>query len=449
MRMKGGQLLFPPVAPCLIFPMPTCHLADPLSHSESRRRRAARESRGDSLGDAVKNALTAVEIKKAADGKLFDGGGLTLVKAGDSGRWVYRYSHLGRRREMGLGSWPAITLQAARRARDEWEAVLASGRDPIAIRDAERQAEIAERDKMDPTLAEAVTLIFEARRDSLRGGGDRGRWRSPLDLHVLPKIGRKRLSELNQHDIVTALKPIWRTKHPTATKAIERLRIVLRECRLTGHSCDPFTADAAARLLGAVQHQPQHIPATAWQDIPALYARLPESVTGDCLRLMILTAVRMDAARGARAAEIDGDVWTIPADRIKGREGKVRDFRVPLSAEALRVIARAKAYSDDLLFPTYTGRAATSAAIEKALRGTGEAGRPHGFRTSFRTWVQDQDVCPYDVAEAVLGHVVGGRVERTYARSDLLDRRRPVMDAWAAFVTGAAANVVQLRRGEA
>jgi integrase len=161
---------------------------------------------------------------------------------------------------------------------------------------------------------------------------------------------------------------------------------------------------------------------------------------------MILTAVRMDAARGARPAEFDGDVWTIPADRIKGREGRVSDFRVPLSDEAQRVVERMTEFGQPYLFQSpFTPRPVTDAAVEKALREMGEAGRPHGLRTSFRTWCQDHGIS-YDVAEAALGHVVGGRVERAYARSDLLDRRRPVMNAWAAHVTGCeAADVVAIR----
>jgi hypothetical protein len=138
---------------------------------------------------------------------------------------------------------------------------------------------------------------------------------------------------------------------------------------------------------------------------------------------------------------------TVPEDRIKGRDGHVTDFRVPLSTEAMRIVDELRPLTvDSLLLPGNTGRPITSAAVEKSLRGLNEAGLPHGFRTSFRTWAQDNRACDRDISETILGHVVGNKVERTYARSDLLDLRRPVMEAWARFVTGAeSADVIPLR----
>ncbi|MGR3376077.1 tyrosine-type recombinase/integrase [Salipiger abyssi] len=400
------------------------------------------------MGDRVQNKLTNVAIKKAGDGKLFDGGGLTLVKKGDGGKWVFRFSHLGKRREMGLGAWPELSLAEARKARDAWSSVLARGEDPIQVREAERAAEIAERDKHDPTFAEMVDIVFEAKKDGLRGGGARGRWRSPLDTHVIPRIGRKRMSAITQIEVRDALKPIWRTKHPTAEKAIQRTRIIFEQARFAGIDCDPFTVDAAKRLLGEVRHKTKHIAATPWQDVPALWTRLdPHLSAGLCLRWMLLTLVRFDGCRGARTSEVVDGIWIVPEDRVKGREGKTRDFHVPLPAAALEIVEDAKEAGDDLLFPGRRGAMLSSRAVEVYLDRIGEAGRPHGFRSAFRSWVQDTDACLYDVAETILGHSVGGKVERSYARSDLLERRRPVMEAWARYVTGAeASSVLQLRR---
>jgi len=390
--------------------------------------------------------LTARGVKAAPVGKYGDGSGLTLVKtAPEAGKWVYRYSHLGKRREMGLGSWPDVGLADARKERDRWASELRADRDPITVRDELRASEKAARDKDDPTFADLAQMVFEAKQAELRGGGDRGRWFSPLRLHVIPKIGRIRASHLTAQDIKDALAPIWRTKHPTAEKAWQRTRLILREGKLMGFGCDPFTADAAQRMLGSVAHKTQHIVATPWQDMPALYARLDSgSPSHECLRFMMLTLVRYMGCAGARASEIEGDVWTVPASRVKGQARRVRDFRVPLSDPAREIAQDGAEIWGDLLFPGRTGRPITSRAIEKALDAIGEAGRPHGFRASFRTWVQDTDACSYDVAETILGHTVGGRVERTYARSDLLERRRPVMDAWARHVTQEAQNVVAL-----
>ncbi|WP_146592451.1 tyrosine-type recombinase/integrase [Puniceibacterium confluentis] len=391
--------------------------------------------------------LTNISIKNAEPGRLSDGRGLILDKSPTgSGRWLYRYQHLGKRRDMGLGSWPTISLAQARSTRDKWAAVLADGRDPISVRQAQKDAEKAERDHQDPTFAEMVTVVFEARKASLRGDGTRGRWRSPLDTHVIPKIGRLRMSSIHQSDIKSALQPIWRTKHPTAEKALQRTLIVFREARAMGIACDPFVVDAAKRMLGIVRHEPTHIAATPWQDMPALYASLrPERSSHLCLRWMILTLVRADGCKGALASEVDGNVWTVPSDRIKGVEGRVTDFRVPLPAEAMRIVEDARDLGQEMLFPGRRSRSLSSTALEKALNEMGETGRPHGFRSSFRDWVQDTDAAGYEVSETILGHKVGNRVERSYARSDLLERRRPVMEAWARFVTGAAQNAVAIK----
>lgn len=346
---------------------------------------------------------------------------------------------------MGLGSWPAISLAEARLERDRWAAVLARGEDPVLIRREQQDAFIAERDKQDPTFAEAVDTVFEARQASLRDGGKRGRWRAPLDLYMIPAFGRKRLSILTQRDIVDALKPIWKTKYPTAEKAIQRTNIVLRSSKRMGLPADPDIVDAAKEMLGIVKHTIVPTAAIPWQEIPALYASLGSSMAGECNRWLLLTLVRMDAGHKARVSEVGGDVWTVPKDRIKGMEGAVQDFRVPLSLAAQEVVERARFLDREYLFQI-NGRPISNAAVAKRLKTMNARCTPHGYRTSFRVWAQETQEGSRETAEMVLDHVVYGKVERAYARSDLLDRRRTLMDAWARFVTGQQANVVQIRR---
>lgn len=397
----------------------------------------------------AKSKLTAVEIKAADTAKMQDGGGLILDKSGSVGKWLYRYSFAGRRREMGLGAWPAVSLAAARQARDKWAAVLADGRDPISERSRLVEAERAEIDRKDPTLQEMIDATFEAQRAGLRGDGERGRWLSPLRTHVSPKLGKRRIASLHQTDLRDVMAPLWRAKPETARKVYHRLRIVFQHARHSGANVDPATVDAARHMLGELRSASVPIAAVPWQEIPALWKRLEANRTSShlCLQWMILTAVRSDGCRGAMLAEIDGDVWTVPADRIKGKEGKVTDFRVPLSQPALDLVAYCRPLAEasrGLLFPGGRSRPLSSTALQKALNELSVAGRPHGFRTSFRSWVQDTDAGAYDVAETSLGHTIGGRVERSYARSDLLDRRRVLMDRWARHVTGAEAQVAQL-----
>lgn len=392
------------------------------------------------------NTLTAIGIKNAPPGKLFDGGGLQLVKTATGGKWIYRYSFQGRRREMGLGPYPKLSLAAARKLRDEWTEVLLNDMDPINERE-ERRRKAAEQDEgFDPTFAEACDLTFEAIRAGLRGDGIRGRWRSPLDIHVIPKIGRRKVSQLTQTDLHDAIKPIWKTKHETASKSIERIKKVLTHARLSGADVDPFIVDAAKHMLGIYDHKVKPITATPWQDIPDLFQRLHKDIPSYmALQWTILTVTRGDSARGARFSEIEGNVWTVPANRMKGAKNKVSDFRVPLSSQALEIVERARHYStNDFLFPNPRNGGVSVQALTKVLNRLEEPGRPHGFRTSFRTWVQETDACSFDVAEMALGHVLGNQVERAYARSDLLERRRIAMQAWGNFVTAAESNIISL-----
>ncbi|WP_339764991.1 integrase arm-type DNA-binding domain-containing protein [uncultured Sulfitobacter sp.] len=395
----------------------------------------------------MKNKLTSIAVRNAKPGRLFDGGGLFLIKKEAGGNWIWRYTHLKQTREMGLGTLDAVGLADARKARDTWAGVLASGVDPISERNRLRDAEKAAQDKEAPTFADIAELVFESHKAGLRGDGDRGKWFSPLRVHVIPKLGQRRISEIHQSDIATCLRPIWKTKHPTAVKAWQRTRFIFQQAELMGYDCRPFVADAARVMLGKVDHQTENVTSTPWQEVPALYGKLAGMSSPKlCLRWMILTCVREAGCLGARFDEIEDGIWTVPADRIKGMRGKVQPFRVPLGDEALEIIETARKVNETYLFPSYRKRGGhiTEAALRKELAAQGEAGRPHGFRSSFRTWAEDTDQ-PWDVAETILGHQIKGRVERAYARSDLLDRRRIVMDKWAAHVTQSSADVIKLR----
>lgn len=399
---------------------------------------------------AAINKLTAIQIKNAKVGQgLNDGGGLRFIGTKDGGKWLFRYTVGGKRREMGLGSSPQVSLSDARRTRDKWNAFVLDGKDPIFERRRIEEETKAAADTSVPTFAEMAEIAFEARKARLKRAGEAGQWMSPLVLHVNPKIGAMPVEEITQFHIHTALEPIWRKMYPTAKKAIQRTRIVLTHARMSGYDVDPFMCDAAKMMLGFVNHKEKPTPATPWQDIPVLYQRFKEKrSTHFILRFAILTAMRSHAVRGVRLEEIERDVWTVPAERMKGTEASSADFRVPLSIEALNVIeeARAELGHNELLFQGARGSVVTDVAVAKVLNKLGEVGRLHGFRTSFRTWAQDTEAASYDVAETALGHVLGSKVERAYARSDLLEKRRILMQRWADFVTQSEAKSAHLDR---
>lgn len=376
-----------------------------------------------------KHKLTATQLPKIAPGKYSDGGGLWFHMRPDGGaQWFLRVTVFGRRREMGLGSFPDVTLRDARIEADKWQAVVRAGKDPIKERERERR----ESEQSLHILRDVALDAFESRKAELKGDGKAGRWFSPLELHVLPKLGKMPVVEIDQRDIRNTLAPIWHDKADTARKAMNRFAIVMRHAAALGLDVDLQATDKAKALLGKSRHRPTKIPALPWQKVPDFYQSLDGgTITELALRLLILTAVRSSPLRFLRLDQIDGDVWTIPAEVMKGRKDATTDFRVPLSTEALQVIEKARPFArDGYLFPSVKRGVISDATMARYMERRQMNERPHGFRSSFRDWVAETTATPHDVAETALGHVVGGSVERSYRRTDFLEQRRVLMQKW-------------------
>lgn len=333
---------------------------------------------------------------------------------------------------MGLGAYPTVTLKAARLEAEKWQAVVRDGKD--AIKERERQRRDAERNLH--ILRDIALDAFESRKAELKGDGKAGRWFSPLELHVLPKLGNTPVTLIDQRDIRDTLAPIWHDKADTARKALNRLSICMRHAAALGLDVDLQATDKARALLGKQRHKARHIPSLNWRDVPAFYQSLDGGTTTElALRLLILTAVRSYPLRNLHLDQIDGDIWTIPAEAMKGRKDATEDFRVPLSQEAQRVIAEAAPFArDGYLFPGVRKGTISDMTMSKFMKRRGMAERPHGFRSSFRDWVAEATDTPHDVAETALGHVVGGAVERSYRRTDFLERRRVLMERWGTLL---------------
>ncbi len=389
------------------------------------------------------NRLSALQIKNAAPGKYADGGGLWLHKRPDGGaQWFLRITVGGRRREMGLGSLADVPLKDARTAAEQWRRVAATGRDPVKERERLRREAAAER----PTLAVVATEAFEARKAQLKGDGVAGRWFSPLQLHVLPKLGRVPIEDLDQNDIRTVLAPIWHEKGETANKAISRLKVIFKHAVAKGLDVDLQATDKARVLLGKSRQKTEHIAALPWAEVPAFYATLTEgSICHLALRLLILTAARSSEVRFVRQDEIDGTTWVIPGERMKAGV----THRIPLSEEALAVIAQAARHErGGYFFPSVRKGVISDATMSRMMERRGMAERPHGFRSSFRDWCAETTDTPREVAEAALAHADGTKTERAYRRTDYLEQRRVLMGEWARFVTGSSADVVSLKVGK-
>jgi len=382
----------------------------------------------------IRNKLTAIGVRQAPAGKFGDGAGLWLVKSNrESGNWILRVSVLGRLVHMGLGSINDVSLSEAREAAAKWRAIARDGRNPVREREKHR------RDQMQSLhlLKDVALDCFEARKADLKGEGSAGRWLSPLTHHVLPKLGRYPVIEIDQIAIRDTLKPIWRSKAATAEKAFQRLNIVMIHAGALGLNVDLQACIKARALLGAQGREIVHIPAMAWRDVPDFYAGLSSGTsTHLALRLLILTGVRSSPLRFLRTDHIDGEVWVVPAELMKARKGKGADFRIPLSSAALDVIDLAsKQARDGFLFPSDRKGVLSDMTMSRLMERQGLEARPHGFRSSLRDWLAEETSAPREVAETILAHVSGGKVELAYRRTDYFDQRKELMQRWADWVT--------------
>jgi integrase len=393
------------------------------------------------------NKLSAQSVRHNPAGKYSDGGGLWLVKReGGGGQWVLRVTVHGRRREMGLGSIVDVSLKEAREAAERHRLITRSGHDPIK----ERQRLRREAVKRFHILQEIAEDAFNSRKAELKGDGKAGRWFSPLEIHILPKLGKVPVADIDQSDIRDVLSPIWHTKADTARKALNRLSICMRHAAALGLDVDIQATEKAKALLGKSRHVTANIPAMPWPEVPAFYASLSDgSLSHLALRLLILTGVRSGPLRNLHETQIEGSIWTIPPEGMKGRKEKTQAFRVPLVSEALEVLKQARQLSrDGFLFPSVRKGVISDATMSRLMERRQMTYRPHGFRSSLRDWIAETTDTPHDIAETVLGHAAGGKVVRAYRRTDFLDQRRKLMEKWAKHVTGLNGQLIQLVAGK-
>lgn len=381
------------------------------------------------------NRLTAKGIANAKPGKHADGGGLWFHRRDDGGaQWFLRYTLHGQRREMGLGAFPSVTLAEARRKAEDARAKVRDSVDPI--RDRERQRREAVRNLH--LFKDIAQDAFDSRKAELKGDGVAGRWFSPLELHVLPKLGKVPVADIDQIDIRDTLAPIWHSKAETARKALNRIGICMKHAAALGLNVDLQVVEKARALLGKPRHKVENIPALPWQDVPDFYASLNEgSMAHLALRFLILTGVRSGPLRHLHESQVKGDIWTIPGERMKGKRDATEDFRVPLSEPAQAIVETARRTArDGFLFPSVRKGVISDATMARLMERRGMEARPHGFRTSLRVWLAEETDAPHEVAETILAHSTGNKVVNAYRRTDFLDQRRDLMNRWAAFVTG-------------
>ena len=384
--------------------------------------------------------LTALAAKALSQpGRHGDGDGLYLnVAPSGSKSWVQRIVTHGRRRDIGLGPYPAVSLARARSIAQTNRSAVAEGRDPVAEKRETREAALRPAPSV-PTFAEAAARVIELRRPTWSNPKHAAQWQSTLQTYAFPLIGGKAVDAVTPADAMAVLAAIWTSKPETATRVRQRMETVMDWVVAQGYRLDNPAGRSLLKVLPKTQRLKEHHRALPYAQVPGVVRRVRESTAGISTKLafefLVLTAGRSGEVRAADWSEVDWEAatWEIPAARMKAR----RPHRVPLSGRAIEILRQALELIDGqgLIFPAArSGRPSSEMVFTALLRRLEIPAVPHGFRTSFRNWVAECTATPWAVGEAALAHNIGNSTEAAYMRSDLLDRRRALMDAWAAYV---------------
>lgn len=380
--------------------------------------------------------LSVRKIREATEpGRYGDGDGLYLhVRPGGSRQWLLRVTVRGSRRDIGLGSAELVTLAQAREKALQMRRDAKQGIDPVAARRKEVGI---------PTYEEAARKVWEERRGTWKNPKHAAQWMSTQQTYVFPFIGGLSVNTVTSADVLKLLQPIWNAKEETARRVRQRMNMVFEWAKVAGYNDGDNPLQGIERALPKQKHAVRHQAAMQWKDVPSFYRELAErhedTISAKALRLLILTALRSSEVRLAKWAEFDLQeaLWTVPADRMK----MVREHRVPLTDEAIRLLLTCQDNGSAFVFPgPKPERPLSENAFAQLTRRMGKIGfTTHGFRSSFRDWSSETTAEAREVAEAALAHAVGDRTEQAYARSDLFKRRQKLMKKWTDFVAGSDA----------
>ena len=391
--------------------------------------------------------LTEAKIKTLHQaGRYRDGDCLFLnVTAAGTRSWVVRVKiRHGPRRDLGIGPYPLLGLKEARLRAWELRKQVFNGLDPLGERKKSAM----------PTFQHVARQYYEDNKPRWKPGRHTERWLQVVEKYAFPAFGHTPVDRLDQDDILAVLRPIWTTIPEAARRLRHRLRVILKWCQAHRYAKENVAGDVIDGALAPMPAIRAHHRSLPYEAVGAALATIDASTSCGaaklCLRFLILTATRSQEARGTRWQEIDTEkrLWTIPASRMKTNH----EHHVPLSEEAMRVVARARDLADgsDLVFPSpqKPGDALSAMTLTRLLATTGLLAQTvvHGFRSSFRTWSEEQTTADFAVKEQALAHQVGSAVERAYTRTDLLARRRVLMQRWSDYLTkNAPAQVITLR----
>ena len=377
--------------------------------------------------------LTAAFIRTIKEPGFYgDGHGLYL-KVGSTGtkRWVQRIVIGDKRRDIGLGSASLVSLAEAREQALQHRKAARAGQDPIA--EKRRLQGIL-------TFEEAARKVHELNEPTWRNEKHGKQWLATLEASAFPHFGTKRIDTITTFDVQAALAPIWNEKPETARRVRQRIGRVLKWAIVKGWRVDNPADTVGIGLSKHDRSQVQHRKALPYEAVGDALRKVQASGASAATKLVfefvVLTATRSGEARGAEWGEVDLDkaIWTIPASRMKAK----KPHRVPLTPRCLSILKEAEKLRQQdsaLIFPgSARGKPLSDMTLSKLMKELGIAAVPHGFRSSFRDWASEQTAHPREVIEFALAHVIKDKAEAAYARSDLFEKRRTLMNDWAKFL---------------
>lgn len=406
----------------------------------------------------IAKALGALEVSRLTEPGLHAVGTvaglhLSISEAGASS-WILRTTIGKKRSDIGLGSYPEITLAAAwKRAREEKDAIKA-GKNPIEERQSKKAAIVW-------TFKACALSYIETNRSGWKNAKHAQQWENTLATYVYPVFGHKHVKDVDTADVTTVIRPLWSTKNETMVRVRNRIELVLSWAAAQGYRPKGFNPAQWRGHLDQVLPKPSKVnKRESFEALPIddMYTFMSilgntDGMSARCLEFTILTACRSGESRGALWSEIDMDAgtWSIPASRMKAG----RPHRIPLSDRALTLLDELpRLVNDDgdeidLVFPGLRGdKPLSDMSLTACMRRLNLTAVPHGFRSTFTDWVSERTGYPSEVREMALAHAIGNETEAAYRRGDLFDKRRALMNDWAQFLStapGKGANVVPLK----
>jgi integrase len=385
-------------------------------------------------GKHPEKALSAMRVRNLnTPGRYTDGNGLYLVvDPSGAKRWLLRTVVHGKRRDIGLGGLSLVTLAEAREKALSYRKLAREGGDPLAERKKQRR-EI-------PTFAKAAEQVHAEHKASWKNKKHGDQWINTLNDYVIPYFGNTRIDQVQTPDILKTLAPIWLTKPETARRVRQRIKTVLDWAKAAGFRSGDNPVEGVERGLPKQNGRDSHHDAMPYDKVPAFIKALRASDSSEITKLafefLILTAMRTSEVLQARWNEFDLDqaLWTVPAERMKA--GRIH--RVPLSDRCLDILEQAKVLGSesDYVFPgrSLEGPLSNMVFLMILRRMKLDDVTGHGFRSSFRDWAAETTSFPREVAEMALAHSIKDKVEAAYRRGDLMEKRREMMQAWAAYI---------------